>query len=164
MQFTTVLGSLLVATTAVSAQNNTAATSGPQFNLACYPTIPGGGYTYNSSHPFPTPSNQRNGTLINTTQAPTSTGLPIQSNNGTYLASNNLTSTSTATASSSQRSSVTGTSVITGASATASSGQAGASATSTAPLQQTNAASGLAFGAEGFFAMGIAALIFAAAL
>ncbi|KAK5695259.1 hypothetical protein LTR97_008765 [Elasticomyces elasticus] len=163
MQFTTILGSLLVATTAVSAQNNTAATSGPQFNLACYPTLPGGGYTYNSSHPFPTPSNQRNGTPISTTQAPASTSLPIQSSNGTYLASTNLTVTSSST----QRSSVTGTSVITGASgasATASSGQAGASATSTAPLQQANAGAGLEIGAEGFLAMGVAALIFAAAL
>ncbi|KAK1049093.1 hypothetical protein LTR33_014820 [Friedmanniomyces endolithicus] len=205
MQFTTVLASLLAASTAVvSAQTN--ATSAPQFNLACYTSRPGGGYTFGPTNPFPTPSNRPNpnvtpSTTITTQVSPStvlpvysnsnitsttvtayvsaSTGMPVHTTNGTYRMPS-LTSTVTSTSVTSTfipslsaagpRSSTTPTSIITNyassspTSFSSSASQATVSAAAATPAPFKGAGASLELGAEGFFALGLAALIFAAAL
>ncbi|KAK0258777.1 hypothetical protein LTR91_012689 [Friedmanniomyces endolithicus] len=199
MQFTTVLASLLASSIAVvSAQVN--ATSAPQFNPACYPTMPGGGYTFGPTNPFPTPSNRPNPSVTSTTvtayvsastglpvpsnsnitsttgtaYVSASTGMPVHTTNGTYRMPS-LTSTSTSTfipslSAAGPSSSTTQTSIITNyassspTSFSSSASQATVSAAAATPAPFTGAGASLELGAEGFFALGLAALIFAAAL
>ncbi|KAK3116025.1 hypothetical protein LTR53_004031 [Teratosphaeriaceae sp. CCFEE 6253] len=212
MRSTTLLASLL-ASTSVLAQNITTTTvavaaSSKQFNLACYPTMPGGGYTFGPGNPFPSPSNNpphssswyssasssasSDASVLSTTVtayvpsgSAASTGLPTGGpvstmTNGMYVMPT-LKSTvySTYTASGSPAGSVGGatttrTTFVTAGPASTVSAASGASSASGASVSAAAAAtyvpasngasSRFSVGAEGFFVLGLAGLVVAAAL